>query len=764
MLHYKSISFLFSFLLILLNANSNAQIQGQTSLSKEDRQRAYVLAHHEKSLLQQLDQSKATIQYLLQILKTKEDQEEHRAVRNWLATQLRTTSNLQRTPLIPITEEKLYTLGYNINVVIDQLANLLDKDNNLAKVPEALPQKSLPLENITVDTIEEIVQDNAFLLEDIKAHVAHAGLTKWNIFFQYLDKVPSLSTMIAISMFLTVVANIMPEYVLGTDRWLVEPHRYLHIPVPIENPPATLGYIGWFAWQSPRIFTALTMFTTFFDKLPLSMQKEYKGNMNDLYREWSMKWAGYKGSDDVFIPSSYETIENITLDDPNLVGVEEQKELLWSIVNYLLDPELYIRQRVNMPKARILIGPSRSGKSLIIRALLGTLNQIFAQRGSKKRVLFRKIMPHELMQEGAIKQIIDDAKRKGWHCVLFFEEFHTLGIQTHQDRIKLADALNALDELHQSNDPEHQVFVFAATNRPDLIDPAFLKYERFGKPIRFSLPTFALRKQFFTAKIKSIMADPQDFNLDEFARQTEGASYGDLQEIFNTARLATNNIESLKHHHFTNALNKTFREIMDNKIPAEPHTKRLIAAHQAGHALAHILLAPKEILDLVTICATGQKILEVNEWSEVKASDRKIKQHDEVYGACFMHHDDEQMPSLDQHELHKKISLSVSGKIAEDTLLGTHSLSYHESDTAQAFDYAKRLLLDGLVENDLSKENARKIAHDAQQLVKEAETKMRELFTQHQYTLHTLAQSLEDKHSLTSAEIMALMAQANQSA
>lgn len=735
-------------------------INAHRSSPSNEHARVTLLNTNEKLLLQQLDQLKSIAQYLLQLTYKNPQQ---KSVRVWLSSYINKISTLQRTPLYPISEEKLNILAFNTLLFTDQLDRLLE--TNLASPPHNSKKSLLQR---TLEDIEADVQDNEDHIEQMREKARQAGLTLSNKFFRLLDVIlPSPTELICTGLLTALALNALPkkllnlrQRILGTQESLTETHNYHLIPIPKEEPDG-LSLMGKFVIRTIGLFALYSQSSKAMEILPVATQKSLKYLGNEFYRVFQNKWEDLKGNDAGIMPSTYETIENLTLEDDDLIGLEDQKNVILSLINYLIDPELFIRQGTKIEKGILFTGPSRSGKTALAKRIAGQVNKMFAERGMSNRVLFREIRPHELWQEGSIKNIIEEVKERRQPCIIFIDEFHAIGVQTHQDKTKLADALTALEDLHQLSNFTHPIFIIGATNRPDLLDPALLTHERFGNTLRFSLPTPENRKKFFETKLARIAANPKEFDLEELSHKTEHCSYGDLQKVFNAARLATNNVESIKQHHLTTAIDHTIRGIL-NSIPSELRTKHIIAAHQAGYALAYTLLEPYEHLDIVTIQGVTQKIFEVNEWTETKSSDRKIKQHDILYGAYFTYRDDEQMASSDKDDMLKQVKIRLSGKIAEDILLGSHSLTYHGLDSSDAFDIAKIILLDGFLEKDLSKRAAQHLADDAQKLVKDMEEVVHQLFVENKDALKAIFDALEEHHYLTAHDIKTLINQRHQ--
>ena len=459
-------------LTMTLPISPSKQMAGQepSVISKDQ---AMVLATYQKYLLQQLDRLKSIVQFLIQIKNNKELTSSEKAVRQWLFACLREISQLQLLPPYPIYQEQLSLFARHNNKLVQQLIYCIE--NNLAKIPQ-ISKKTPEIQELSLDVIKDLIDENEHFLEEVTDQAKEAGITPGNRFWRAFDYyVPSLQTISILGITGAVALNLIAKAgknILGTDKDLVIWNPYNMLPEVNHNIGfSTLTHLGQAAMASFMAYSTYTQASKVIDTFPIAWQRNIKEIFKGLSDKWRQSLEEWKGNDAPFLHATYETISNVTIDDEQLIGIDDQKQVILSIINYLLDPELFIRQGTKIEKGILFTGPSRSGKTELAKRIPGTINKIFAERGIQNRVLFREIKPHELLQEGSLKAVIEDAKQTRQPCIIFIDEFHATGVQTHQDRVKLADALTALEDLHKTNDPYSQIFIIAATNRPDLLDP-----------------------------------------------------------------------------------------------------------------------------------------------------------------------------------------------------------------------------------------------------------------------------------------------------
>lgn len=434
----------------------------------------------------------------------------------------------------------------------------------------------------------------------------------------------------------------------------------------------------------------------------------------DLKNKMTDAWSTITGKSRPQDPNQFEIVTNSDLDDENLIGLEAQKEQLMDVVEYMLDPEEYARRGKVIQKGILLTGPSRTGKTLIARALVGTLNKLFKKLGKDKNVSFieanmsEMLAPEQPRKDSGRINIVDMfghnkkedffrrfIERAMQHepCVVFLDELHMYQLQTIGNVKLLGDFLTVLNDLF--SDPESQIIIIGATNRPDLLAKELLAHQRFGKEIRFNLPHAEQRKAFFTTKlIKQLMLDPEELDIDCYVRQTAGSNYGQLQAVVHMAQLRSSLDSLIKdgenkqssiitHAHIQQALDHEMHRFVNHNQLA-PVENAVVAAHQAGHALAHMLLKPTARLEFVTTRGYYKPIVEVFESQKTKDAYKSDDQFAMEYGKVVTSHPHELLKIDRATETEKYVQIILAGSIAESLLLGSSS-DYHAYDTADAW-------------------------------------------------------------------------------
>ncbi|MHB9148447.1 MAG: AAA family ATPase, partial [Candidatus Amoebophilus sp.] len=336
---------------------------------------------------------------------------------------------------------------------------------------------------------------------------------------------------------------------------------------------------------------------------------------NNIQRNLSKYWEQLKGykipiNDD----SRYEVEETITLEDERLIGLESQIAQLKDLALYITEPDMFDRQGVSLGKGILLVGPTRCGKTLTARALAGTINRILKAKGSKRKFGFKEVKFSEAVwRNDGIKNLIEDARQNA-PCVLFIDELHNLPLQSNSEfgNRPLNEFLTGMSGINSENDAKQQVIILGATNKPELLDSALLQPGRFGTLIHFEKPDFEKRKQYFNIMFKRNIIDSSQFDIDLLAQHTEGCSYGDLDEILRDPRfVARKQAKRLTQEFILDKIHSHVHRLR-KELPLIEQEKKIVAAHQAGKALAHAILQPESKMILVSIQGAIPQIQEAN--------------------------------------------------------------------------------------------------------------------------------------------------------
>ncbi|WP_457594183.1 ATP-dependent zinc metalloprotease FtsH [Hydrogenimonas sp.] len=274
---------------------------------------------------------------------------------------------------------------------------------------------------------------------------------------------------------------------------------------------------------------------------------------------------------------------NITFDD--VAGVEEAKEEVKEIVEFLKYPERYIRLGAKIPKGVLLVGPPGTGKTLLAKAVAGEANvPFFSVSGSSFIEMFVGV------GAARVRDLFEQAKKEA-PAIIFIDEIDAIGksraasgqIGGNDEREQTLNQLLAEMDGFSSDTP---IIVLAATNRPEVLDPALLRPGRFDRQVLVDKPDFEGRIKILKVHVKHIKMAP-DVDLEEIARLTAGLAGADLANIVNEAALLAGrkNKEQVEQEDFREAVERAIAGLEKKSRRIAPKEKRIVAYHESGHAL-----------------------------------------------------------------------------------------------------------------------------------------------------------------------------------
>ncbi len=288
----------------------------------------------------------------------------------------------------------------------------------------------------------------------------------------------------------------------------------------------------------------------------------------------------------------------------DVAGVEEAKEELQEIIEFLKDPGKFQKLGGKIPKGALLLGPPGSGKTLLARAVAGEAGvPFFSMSGSDFVEMFVGV------GASRVRDLFEQGKKNA-PCIIFIDEIDAVGRHRgaglgggHDEREQTLNQLLVEMDGFESNDG---VILVAATNRPDILDPALLRPGRFDRQIVVDSPDVRGRLgilEVHTRKVK--LGD--DINLDIVARGTPGLSGADLANLVNEAALlaARRNAESVSMSAFEEAKDKVMMGTARRSLVISVEERKMIAYHEAGHALVAKFLPQADPVHKVTIIPRG---------------------------------------------------------------------------------------------------------------------------------------------------------------
>lgn len=292
----------------------------------------------------------------------------------------------------------------------------------------------------------------------------------------------------------------------------------------------------------------------------------------------------------------------VTFDD--VAGVEEAKQELAEIVEFLREPEKFISLGARIPKGVLMVGPPGCGKTLTAKAISGEAGvPFFSISGSEFVEMFVGV------GASRVRDLFDQAKRNS-PCIIFMDEIDAVGRHrgaglggSHDER---EQTLNQILVEMDGFDTDTNVIVVAATNRPDILDPALLRPGRFDRRVVLDRPDRRGREQILGIHVKGKPL-ANDVSLDLIAKQTPGFVGADLENLVNEAAIlaARRNKKQISMLEFQEAIEKVMAgpERKSRIIPEKE--RRIIAHHEAGHALVMRLIPECDPVHKVSIVARG---------------------------------------------------------------------------------------------------------------------------------------------------------------
>ncbi len=353
----------------------------------------------------------------------------------------------------------------------------------------------------------------------------------------------------------------------------------------------------------------------------------------------------------------------VTFND--VAGVDEAKQELQEVVDFLRRPDKYHKIGARIPRGVLLVGPPGSGKTLMAKAVAGEAGVPFFSISASEFV-------EMFVGVGAsrVRDLFEKAKSMS-PAIVFIDELDAVGRRRGTGLGNVNDereqTLNQLLVEMDGFDERHETIVIAATNRPDVLDPALLRPGRFDRQVTVGLPDRRGRERILQIHTKNLVLGP-DVKLDNLARSTTGFSGADLANLCNEAALnaARENQNEIHQGDFEYAVDRVLLGEKRNLLLNE-QDRKIIAYHEAGHALVAWLTPEADVVNKVTIIPRGRAL-----------------------GVT------EQTPGEDQYNysqeyLLARLTVMLGGRVAEESALGSITTGA-ENDLAQATRLARRMV------------------------------------------------------------------------
>lgn len=291
----------------------------------------------------------------------------------------------------------------------------------------------------------------------------------------------------------------------------------------------------------------------------------------------------------------------------DVAGVDEAKEELKEIIEYLREPQKFQKLGGRIPKGVLLVGPPGTGKTLLARAVAGEANvPFFSISGSDFVEMFVGV------GASRVRDLFEQGKKNA-PCIIFIDEIDAVGRHRgaglgggHDEREQTLNQLLVEMDGFESNDG---VILVAATNRPDVLDPALLRPGRFDRRVVVGLPDIRGREEILRVHVKKVPVS-EDTNLNVLARGTPGFSGADLANMVNEAALsaARMNRKQVTMYDFELAKDKVLMGAERKSMLLTDEEKRNTAYHEAGHALVSFKRGDSDPIHKVTIIPRGMSL------------------------------------------------------------------------------------------------------------------------------------------------------------
>ena len=438
----------------------------------------------------------------------------------------------------------------------------------------------------------------------------------------------------------------------------------------------------------------------------------------------------------------------------DVAGVDEAKEELREIIEFLREAQKFQKLGGRIPKGVLLVGPPGTGKTLLARAVAGEANvPFFSISGSDFVEMFVGV------GASRVRDLFEQGKKNA-PCIIFIDEIDAVGRHRgaglgggHDEREQTLNQLLVEMDGFESNEG---VILMAATNRPDVLDPALLRPGRFDRRVVVSRPDVRGREEILRVHTRKIPL-AEDVDLSVLARGTPGFSGADLANMVNEAALAAarQNRKAVLHYDFELAKDKVLMGVERKSLLLTDDEKKNTAYHEAGHALVAAKMPNSDPLHKVTIIPRGMAL-----------------------GVTM------QLPTDDRHNYYKnyletEIAILMGGRIAEELFLNVMSTGAG-NDIERATEMARKMVCEwGMSDlgpmtfgkkeeqiflgreiaqhRDYSEDTAIKIDQEVRKLVNKGYVTAKQILSDNRDTLERIARALIEREVLDANEIKMLV-------
>ena len=446
-----------------------------------------------------------------------------------------------------------------------------------------------------------------------------------------------------------------------------------------------------------------------------------------------------------------ENRNRVTFDD--VAGVDEAKDELSEIVDFLKDPGKFQRLGGKIPKGALMVGPPGTGKTLLGRAVAGEAGvPFFYISGSDFVEMFVGV------GASRVRDMFEQAKKNS-PCIIFIDEIDAVGRHRGAGlgggNDEREQTLNQLLVEMDGFDPSDAIIVIASTNRPDVLDPALLRPGRFDRQVVVGNPDVNGRERILRVHMRNVPL-AADVDIRTIARGTPGFSGADLANLVNEAALmaARKNRKMVTQRDFEDAKDRVMMGAERKSMAMTDDEKRLTAYHEGGHALVALSVPASDPVHKATIIPRGRALGMV----------MQLPERDQL--------------SMSYQQMTSRLAILMGGRLAEEIIFGREKItSGASSDIDQAtrlaramvtkWGFSDRLGVVSYGENqdevflghsvsrtqNVSEETARIIDEEVKRLVQSGYDEAKRILTERIEDLHRLAKTLLEYETLTGEEI-----------
>ena len=514
----------------------------------------------------------------------------------------------------------------------------------------------------------------------------------------------------------------------------VSSEQFKAVEISINEPSGLFNWLGILSWVLPVV-----LISAFF--LIIFRQAQSSGNQAMSFgKSRARMFTGEKPT--------------VTFDD--VAGVEEAKQELAEVVEFLKEPQKFIALGARIPKGVILMGAPGTGKTLMAKAVSGEAGvPFFSISGSEFVEMFVGV------GASRVRDLFDQAKRNS-PCIVFVDEIDAVGRHrgaglggSHDER---EQTLNQILVEMDGFDTDTNVIIVAATNRPDILDPALLRPGRFDRRVVLDRPDMAGRKKILEVHVRGKPLE-KDVDLETIARQTPGFVGADIENLVNEAAIlaARRNKKSIGIAEMQEAAERVMAGPERKSRVITEEEKEVVAYHEAGHALAAARTPEADKVRKVTIIPRG------------------------MAGGYTMILPDEDRYLASRTKFEAELVTMLGGRAAEEVVFGRVTTGA-SNDLERATELVRKMVMEYGMSDDLgpltygereemiflgrsmaehrnySESVARRIDSEVRQIISTAHQRALEVMTTYRESLDTLAEQLMAKETLDESDVDTLLA------